>query len=40
MKTTVDVLKEVNLGTDEDRRPTYVSASLNVVKKVNILSCL
>ncbi|XP_060200598.1 uncharacterized protein LOC132628857 [Lycium barbarum] len=30
VKTTVDALKEVNLGTGEDPRPTYVSASLNV----------
>ncbi|XP_060200582.1 uncharacterized protein LOC132628835 [Lycium barbarum] len=30
VKTTVDALKEVNLGTGEDPRPTYVSASLNI----------
>ncbi|XP_060194995.1 uncharacterized protein LOC132624194 [Lycium barbarum] len=30
VKTTIDALKEVNLGTGEDPRPTYVSASLNV----------
>ncbi|XP_060210431.1 uncharacterized protein LOC132637344 [Lycium barbarum] len=28
VKTTVDSLKEVNLGTDEDPRPTYLSAFL------------
>ena len=29
MKNIVDTLKEVNLGIDDDMRPTYVSASLN-----------
>ncbi|XP_070042950.1 uncharacterized protein [Nicotiana tomentosiformis] len=28
VKTTVDTLKEVNLGTDEESRPTYLSALL------------
>ncbi|XP_070047529.1 uncharacterized protein [Nicotiana tomentosiformis] len=28
VKTTVDALKEVNLGTDEEPRPTYLSALL------------
>ena len=28
MKTTVDVLKEVNLGTDKDPRPTHVNTLL------------
>ncbi|XP_070050774.1 uncharacterized protein [Nicotiana tomentosiformis] len=30
VKTTVDVLKKVNLGTDEEPRPTYLSALLEV----------
>ncbi|XP_059277852.1 uncharacterized protein LOC132032053 [Lycium ferocissimum] len=30
VKTTVDALKEVNLGTDEDPRPTYVNSLLAV----------
>ncbi|KAH0685749.1 hypothetical protein KY285_019065 [Solanum tuberosum] len=28
VKVTVDALKEINLGTDEDPKPTYVNASL------------
>ncbi|XP_070049133.1 uncharacterized protein [Nicotiana tomentosiformis] len=30
LKTTVDALKEVNLGTDEEPRPTYLSSLLEV----------
>ncbi|WMV13858.1 hypothetical protein MTR67_007243 [Solanum verrucosum] len=30
VKTIIDPLKEVNLGTDEDPRPTYLSAFLEV----------
>ncbi|XP_060183015.1 uncharacterized protein LOC132612963 [Lycium barbarum] len=30
VKTTVDALKEINLGTDEDQRPTYVNSLLTV----------
>ena len=29
MKNIVDTLKEVNLGIDDDMRPTYVSVSFN-----------
>ncbi|XP_070019346.1 uncharacterized protein [Nicotiana sylvestris] len=37
VKTTVDALKEVNLGTDEDPRPTYLSSLLEVDEKsINI----
>ena len=28
VKVTVDTLKKINLGTDEDPKPTYVNASL------------
>ena len=28
VKVTVDALKEINLGTDEDPNPTYVNVSL------------
>jgi len=28
-QATVDELREVNLGTDEDPRPTFISASLS-----------
>ena len=28
VKVIVDALKDINLGTDEDLKPTYVNASL------------
>ena len=30
VKITIDPLKEVNLGTDEDPRPTYLSVFLEI----------
>ena len=30
VKITIDPLKEVNLGTDEDPKPTYLSAFLEI----------
>lgn len=32
-QATVDELIEVNLGTDEEPRPTYISALLSVVER-------
>lgn len=29
VKNPIDILKEVNLGDDDDKRPTYVIVSLN-----------
>ncbi|XP_070018032.1 uncharacterized protein [Nicotiana sylvestris] len=38
VKTTVDALKEVNLGTNEEPRPIYISALLKVNERALILS--
>ena len=34
VKATIDPLKEVNLETDEDPRPTYLSAFLEVEEEI------
>ena len=34
VKITIDPLKEVNLGTDEDPKPTYLSEFLEIDEKV------
>ena len=34
VKITIDPLKEVNLGTDEDPKPTYLSAFLEIDEEV------
>ena len=40
-QTTVDELQEINLGTDEEPRPTFVSASLTTekVEELKALLC-
>ncbi|XP_070011134.1 uncharacterized protein [Nicotiana sylvestris] len=40
VKTTVDALKEVNLGTDEEPRPTYISALLKVDEESTYIEIL
>ncbi|KAH0779194.1 hypothetical protein KY290_005621 [Solanum tuberosum] len=40
VKTTIDPLKEVNLGTDEDPRPTYLSAFLEVDEEIAYMNIL
>ncbi|XP_049378083.1 uncharacterized protein LOC125842824 [Solanum stenotomum] len=40
IKTTIDPLKEVNLGTDEDPRPTYLSAFLEVDEQIASMNIL
>ncbi|XP_070045682.1 uncharacterized protein [Nicotiana tomentosiformis] len=40
VKTTVDALKEVNLGTDEVPRPTYLSALLEVDEEITYIGLL
>ncbi|XP_070057701.1 uncharacterized protein [Nicotiana tomentosiformis] len=40
VKTTVDVLKEVNLGTDKEPRPTYLSALLEVDEESTYIELL
>ncbi|XP_049352684.1 uncharacterized protein LOC125817173 [Solanum verrucosum] len=39
-KTTIDPLKKVNLGTDEDPRPTYLSAFLEVDEEIAYMNIL
>lgn len=36
VKTTIDPLKEVNLGTDEDPKPTYSSAFLEADEEIAV----
>lgn len=40
VKTTINPLKEVNLGTDEDPRPTFLSAFLEVDKEIVYVNIL
>nr|XP_009773113.1 PREDICTED: uncharacterized protein LOC104223382 [Nicotiana sylvestris] len=40
VKTTVDALKEVNLGVVEDPKPTYISASLTVDEESKYIELL
>ncbi|XP_049344694.1 uncharacterized protein LOC125809066 [Solanum verrucosum] len=40
VKTTIDPLKEVNLGTDKDPRPTYLSAFLEVDEEIAYMNIL
>nr|XP_016461210.1 PREDICTED: uncharacterized protein LOC107784579 [Nicotiana tabacum] len=40
VKTTIDALKKVNLGTDEEPRPTYLSALLVVNEERNYIEFL
>ncbi|XP_015168900.1 uncharacterized protein [Solanum tuberosum] len=40
VKTTIDPLKEVILGTDEDPRPTYLSAFLEVDEEIAYMNIL
>ena len=40
VKATIDPLKEVNLGTDEDPRPTYLSAFLEVEEEIAYMDIL
>ncbi|XP_070057177.1 uncharacterized protein [Nicotiana tomentosiformis] len=40
VKTIVDALKEVNLGTDEEPRPTYLSALLEVDEESTYIELL
>ncbi|XP_070050742.1 uncharacterized protein [Nicotiana tomentosiformis] len=40
VKTIVDALKEVNLGTDEEPRPTYISALLEVDEESTYIELL
>ncbi|XP_070013905.1 uncharacterized protein [Nicotiana sylvestris] len=40
VKTTVDALKEVNLGTDKEPRPTYLSALLEVDEESTFIELL
>ncbi|XP_049359184.1 uncharacterized protein LOC125823856 [Solanum verrucosum] len=40
VKTTIDPLKEVNLGNDEDPRPTYLSAFLEVDEEAAYMNIL
>ncbi|KAH0665904.1 hypothetical protein KY285_027110 [Solanum tuberosum] len=40
VKTTIDPLNEVNLGTDEDPRPTYLSAFLEVDEEIAYMNIL
>ncbi|XP_070046882.1 uncharacterized protein [Nicotiana tomentosiformis] len=40
VKTTVDALKEVNLGTDEEPRPTYLCALLGVDEESTYIELL
>ncbi|XP_070020741.1 uncharacterized protein [Nicotiana sylvestris] len=40
VKTTVDALKEVNFGTDEEQRPTYLSALLEVDEESTYIELL
>ncbi|XP_049394584.1 uncharacterized protein LOC125858841 [Solanum stenotomum] len=40
VKTTIDPLKEVNIGTDEDPRPTYLSAFLEVDEEITYMNIL
>ena len=36
VKTIIDPLKEVNLGTDEDPRPTYLSVFLEIHEETSL----
>ncbi|XP_049358856.1 uncharacterized protein LOC125823531 [Solanum verrucosum] len=40
VKTTIDPLKEVNLGIDEDPRPTYLSSFLEVDEEITYMNIL
>ena len=40
VKITIDPLKEVNLGTDEDPKPTYLSAFLEIDEEVAYMNIL
>ncbi|KAH0685550.1 hypothetical protein KY285_016092 [Solanum tuberosum] len=40
VKTTIDPMKEVNLGTDEEPRPTYLSAFLEVDEEIAYMNIL
>ena len=40
VKTTIDPLKEVNIGTNEDPRPTYLSAFLEVDEEIAYMNIL
>ncbi|XP_015170846.1 uncharacterized protein [Solanum tuberosum] len=40
VKTTIDPLKEVNLGTDENPRPTYLSSFLEVDEEIAYMNIL
>ena len=40
LKITIDPLKEVNLGTDEDPKPTYLSAFLEIDEEVAYMNIL
>ena len=40
VKITIDPLKKVNLGTDEDPKPTYLSAFLEIYEEVAYMNIL
>ena len=40
VKITIDPLKEVNIGTDEDPKPTYLSAFLEIDEEVAYMNIL
>ena len=40
VKTTIDLLKEVNLGNDEDPRSTYLSEFLEVDEEISYMNLL
>ena len=40
VKITIDPLKEVNLGTNEDPKPTYLSAFLEIDEEVAYMNIL
>ena len=40
VKITIDPLKKVNLGTDEDSMPTYLSAFLEIDEEVAYMNIL
>ena len=40
VKITIDPLKEVNLDTDEDPKPTYLSAFLEIDEEVAYMNIL
>ncbi|KAG9458313.1 hypothetical protein H6P81_002821 [Aristolochia fimbriata] len=39
-QATIDQLKKVNLGTEDDPRPTFLSASLSVTEEIDYMSLL